>query len=306
MSSDYPPLPRPGGDANALFAADSSIPDSHMSLLSLFEESTCVSKSSPTPPRVICPDGDVIIEYVESSSKVSNRWQVSSESLKRNSPYFQALLDPNKFSEGRLLAQHKQRQAQNDTLAMGSETAPEDNPEPLLHDLPTVKISETPFMKLCGPDAIDLFLKILCVDTLDKQRKLDFEMELGGISPSLVERMIEVAESFNSPKIIADTLRRICYVFGKLSIHINKFRTEYLKTNEERIRRLIVIAVSVRDRKQVQILTHTLLVMGSKYWANGLELPDTTPYLRWRYLGNGMEGVYATALVSGQAAARAR
>jgi hypothetical protein len=258
------------------------------------KDSKRASRNSSSFPVVICPDGDMIIEYTESSSTGNRRWQVSSKPLMRNSPYFRALLDPNKFVEGRLVAEYKQRQAQND-IGSNSVTNMEGTLGTLGFDLPVIKISETHLTKLCGAEAIELFLKILCADGLSRDQKIIFESELRVSSPSIVERTIEIAESFSSPNIVRDTLKRVWYVFGKTKISLNKFSGLLLKSTEDRVRQIIIIAAFIGETTIAKIMMHTLLVMGSKYWDDGPEQPSIN-YLRWRYLGKGIEGMYTTSL----------
>lgn len=241
-------------------------------------------KSKPDALIVICRGGDLIIEYTELSSGTSRRWRVHSKPLMRNSPYFQVMLDPNKFAEGRLLAHHKQRQAQHSKLA----SSPDDAEDHELYDPPMVRLAESPMTKLCGADAIGVFLKILCLDVQSVGTKEAFQSELKAMSASLIERTIEIAESFSSSNVVIETLKDL-YAFGKTKIALRQFNTNLLKWSEDRVRQTLVIASTFRETQIARIMTHTLIVMGSKYWVNGPEVPST-PYLRWRYLAHGIEG----------------
>jgi len=290
MNSDYPPLPHPGRQSIPFVAEDTQALSDEMK--NKMSSPSRVSRNGSSSPTVIFPDGDMIIEYAESPSTDSRRWQVSSKALMRNSPYFQALLDPNKFAEGRFLAEYKQRQAQG-VVGLSSNTNLDSSLDALRLDLPVVKISATHLTKLCGAEAIELFLRILCADGLSQDKKVIFESELRVTSPSIVERMIEIAESLSSPDIVRDTLKRVWYVFGRTKISLNKFNPALLKSTEDRVRQIIVIAAFIGETTIAKIMMHTLVVMGSKYWDNGPE-PPTTNCLRWRYLGKGIEGMYTT------------
>jgi hypothetical protein len=60
---------------------------------------------------------------------------------------------------------------------------------------------------------------------------------------------------------------------------------------EDRIRQIILISAFLDDTRVTKIMTHALLVIGSRFWINGLEYPDEET-LRWRYLPNGLEGMF--------------
>lgn len=288
MSSDYPPLPQAG---------DPKVPGHEQILSSQVLSANTVSpskisasdKSKPDTLIVICHGGDLIIEYTELSSGTSRRWRVHSQPLMRNSPYFQVMLDPNKFAEGRLLAHHKQKQAQHSKLALNSDHGVEDDAEDHeLYDPPTVRLAESPMTKLCGADAIGVFLKILCLDVQSVGTREAFQSELKAMSASLIERTIEIAESFSSSSVVG-TLKA-SYTFNKSTkVTLRQFSTNLLKWSEDRVRQTLVIANTFREAQIARIMMHTLIVMGSKYWVNGPEVPST-PYLRWRYLAHGIEG----------------
>jgi hypothetical protein len=300
MNSDYPPLTHQGAQAMPpaaerirLHPEEMHFDEKKTRMPSLSKDFKRDSQNGSSTPTVICPSGDMIIEYVKSSSTGNRYWQVSSQDLMRNSPYFQALLDPNKFAEGKLVAEYNQRKAFNEPDLTSSAPMHGDS-DALGLDLPIVKISETPLTKLCGADAIELFLRILCAQGLDKDKQVIFDSELKMMSPSTVERAIEIAESFSSPGIVKQTLKKAWYMFGKTKINWNKFGHPLLKQNEERIRQIIVIAEFLDYYSIARVMMHTLVVKGSKHWDDRPEAPDTD-HLRWQYLPGGLEGMY-TAL----------
>lgn len=289
MNSDYPPLPQAG---------DLKVPGHEQTTLALQKPSanavspgkvSANDKGKPDTLIVICRGGDLIVEYTELSSGTSRRWRVHSEPLMRNSPYFQVMLDPNKFAEGRLVAHHKQKQAQRSKLGSSLDHGVDDDAEEHeLYDPPTVSLAESPMTKLCGTDAIGVFLKILCLDVQGVGTKEAFQSELKAMSASLIERTMEIAESFSSSSVVTETLKDV-YTFGKSKITLRQFNTNILKWSEDRVRQTLVIANSFGEIQIARIMMHTLVVLGSKYWVNGPEVPST-PCLRWRYLANGIEG----------------
>ena len=244
-----------------------------------------------SPIRVLSANGDLTLEYIapgdSSSSPTRRKWQVASEHLTSRSPYFQALLDPTKFSEGRQFS--AQKLAWNETKIPGSTSQ---------HALPTVRLPSVHSTSVCGEDAIELFLKILCLDSLDEAERTVFENELKTQSTSLVARMIDLAESMNSPSVVQDVLLRIEYLYGKTKpALLARFNTAMLSMKEDRIRQIIFISAFLNDSKLTRIMTHALLVVGSRYWVNGLDAPEEES-LRWKYLPNGLEGGFPEASLS--------
>lgn len=296
MNSDYPPLTRQGAQSIPPVAEGPNLQPNEIEPNEKKKKLSYLSKvSKHGPPNsssslsVICLDGDMIIEYVDSSSTGKRYWQLSSQSLMHNSPYFQALLDPNKFAEGRLVAEYKRGNAPNGAHLTSSVDTP-GTFDALELDLPIVKISETHLTKLCGAEAIELFLRILCAEGLGKDKQVMFDSELKVMPPSIVARVIEIAESFSSPNIVKQTLKRAWYMFGRTKITWNKFGSPLLKQTEERVRQIIVIAEFIGDYSIAKVMMHTLLVMGSKYW-DGCPEPPATDHLRWQYLPGGVEGI---------------
>ncbi|KAJ5858688.1 hypothetical protein N7534_003965 [Penicillium rubens] len=234
------------------------------------------------PIRVISANGDLVLEYIapgdSSSSPARRKWQVASEHLTSHSPYFQALLDPTKFSEGRQFS--AQKLAWNETKIPGPA---------LQHALPTVRLPSVHSTSMCGEDAIELFLKILCLDSLDETERTVFENELKTQSTSLVARMIDLADSMNSPRAIQDVLQGIGYLYGKSKpALLARFNAALLSMKEDRIRQIIFISTFLNDSRLTRIMTHALLVVGSRFWVNGLDVPEEES-LRWKYLPNGLE-----------------
>lgn len=241
--------------------------------------------------QVISPQGDLIIEYTGPSA-VSHCWKVSSQLLMDKSPYFKALLDPEKFAEGRYFAQ--QRHISNDGPGSGVETDVDSSTDLSPSSvLPTFKIISESILELCGADAIQLFLRIMCLESLADETRVEFEDSLKSRPPAVIARLIEVADWFNSPRFIRNTLRGVGYMFGKKDRSSQgTFGPALLKMKEDRVRQNIVIAHFLQSDLLCQTMTHTLLVAGSRFWVDGLDRP-ATEHLRWRYLPDGIEGVFS-------------
>jgi hypothetical protein len=234
---------------------------------------------------VISVQGDLIIEYIALNkfTPTSRRWQVASEHLRSNSPYFHALLDPSKFSEGRQFS--AQKKAWNKAQGPGSASQ---------HMLPTVRLPSGVLTSMCGEDAIELFLKLLCFRSTGEEELSSFEHEFKFLSTSLVARLIDLAESFNSPLVVRDMLRKVEYSYGKTKPSIiTKLSVSSLQMKEDRIRQIILISAYFNDSRVTKIMTHALLVIGSRFWTHGLEYPEEET-LRWRFLPNGLEGMISS------------
>lgn len=325
MDSEYPPLPPSRGRTSSIQTSHRRKPTTPPSASSE-EHQPSEKKDSQLAHgehrhatdlrqsvNVISIDGDVIIEYADPdglspvSSVSGHRWLVASEDLTRNSPYFRALLDPNKFSEGRQFMQQKTDWNQKSAAAGQSEATNENaaaNRPPSLfsrivddgasiHGLPKLSLPMDQFIRRLGVDAIELFLRLLSSQSLDDddEKKQGFEAELKILPPSLIARLVEIADAFNSPQVAREALRRCGYVYGKGRVSVSKFNQSLLKMSEVRIRQIIYIAHFLRDSSAFQISTHALLVAGSKYWVNGVEAPSTADStFRWLYFTDGLEG----------------
>ncbi|EAW07247.1 uncharacterized protein ACLA_019520 [Aspergillus clavatus NRRL 1] len=242
--------------------------------------------------------GDVILQYTSTESSRSNpprtvihRWQVSSEDLVKNSPYFRALLDPNKFSEGRHFMQQRTIWSQRQAPEIEQDEhgqLPGSNGNALHITQPTIRLPDDQFLSNPGADAIELFLKILSYNSFADDTKHQFDAELRSQPTSLVARLVETGDALNSPHAVRDALRRSTYVYGKGKISLSKFDTALLKLSEDRIRQSIIIARFLDDQHVFHVMTHALIVIGSRHWVNGIENHSPGP-LQWTYLPDGLE-----------------
>lgn len=200
--------------------------------------------------------------------------------LKENSPYFGVLLDPTKgFVEGQLLAQQL-----SETSGSGF--------------LPIVVVPATPFTEIYGVDALELFLQILCLESLTYDGNIDedesletmFSFNLKAKPLSLVARLVDIADYYNSPQPVLDALRRLDYSLGKGKSRLQKFSETTLKMSEDRIRQTIIVANFLNQESIAKVMTHTLVIAGSRRWVHSPQVPEG-PYLRWQHLANGLEGM---------------
>lgn len=323
MNSDYPPLPPSRGPGPELGtespstqtrplreAANTSTNTPSVSS----EEVQARESTSENEPQqyvmVLSSHGDVIVEYADRdqdglpSASFVSRWLVASEDLIQNSPYFRALLDPNKFSEGR----NFMKQKAGSTAAAESETNGDENAaeQPLsmlpsllttnkdaLRALPTLSLPVDQVTRRLGVNTIELFLRVLSYHSLDNGKKHVFDEVLKQFPPSNIARLIHLADTFNSPQVVREALKRSGYAYGKGRVSLTKLNQSLLKMSEDRIRHIIYIAHFLNEQTIYQVMTHTLIVLGSKYWVNGVEAPSDPEdgTLRWQYFADGLEGI---------------
>lgn len=306
MDSEYPPLPSSRGPVSSVQALPlrkgNATPAEEPRESTLKSDSQDgehdLSDDSHPAVNIISSNGDVIIQYLDrdyvpsASSSVpmsGRRWLVASEDLTQNSPYFRALLDPNKFSEGRHFMKQKTDWSRK-TAAAGN-TTDDANAPVSLNVLPTLSLPVDQFTRKLGVDAIELFLRILSFQSLgDDEKKQKFNAEVKLLPPSLVARLVEIADAFNSPQVVRERLRISGYTFGKGRVSLSRFSESLLRMSEDRIRQIIYIARYLGEQSVFQVLTHTLLVAGSRYWVNGIEAPISDDTFRWLYFTDGLEG----------------
>lgn len=253
------------------------------------------AESSAISPIIISPNGDLIIEYADPSpTKGSVFWQVSRDMLVRKCSYFRALLDINKFSEGANLAQQLKY----------IESSTQSKPALILKDspaqvtLPVIGITANSATSLYGADVLGLFLKVLCLESMGDSVRDLFSGALKLEPPSVVARLIQVADSFNAPDVLESVLRSIGYQYGKKGrSSLCSFSTALLKINEDRLRQIALISKVLKDYDVTRAMTHTLILLGSKYWHHGPHLPDLD-YLLWQYLPDNIEGTNTTSLLT--------
>lgn len=317
MNSEYPPLPRPRAvedSIRTLSLQNTATPVTSLPSSGSEESlSAAVGGSNRTPfqpvTRAISSKGDVIIEYTDRDSDSSKsrpasyHWQVASDDLVQNSPYFRALLDPRKFAEGRNLMKQRallglEPESTNQTSDERAgyldheEQKPEgekDVPRDLL--LPTISLPVDRFRRKVGVEVIELFLKILSLNSFDDEEKRSLYIELKFQPPYLVSRLVEIADIFNSPHIVREALKKSGYSYGKGKISLTRFSSYLLKISEDRIRQMIFIAMFLEEQTIFQVLTHTLVIIGSRFWINGVGAPNVESP-RWRYFQHGLEGEY--------------
>ncbi|KAK1146928.1 hypothetical protein N8T08_002255 [Aspergillus melleus] len=113
-----------------------------------------------------------------------------------------------------------------------SKQQPELDEEPVWEDLPTVRLPSDHFSPKLGVDAIEMFLRMLSFDAFDDEAKRNFDAEIKPQRTSLISRVILLADSFNSPHVVKETLKRSGYAYGR-KIAFPKFDDQMLKLTED-------------------------------------------------------------------------
>lgn len=282
------------------------------------QEEDNADRRAPPQTTVLVREGDVLIEYAERSSRdsssarvVVHRWQVASADLVSNSPYFRALLDPNKFSEGRRFLEQKEgarysgasTNAANTTSTNNNNNTNTNQPFDGYTDqdrqrsrrlsgrqaaLPIVSLKADVCARRPRAAAVELFLRILSLGSLPHDERPCFYSLLKRQPASLVSSLVDLADALNSPQAVVTALQLAGYSYGRKSkIAYAKFSDSCLKLSEDHIRQMLSIAFFLCDQPVVQTLTHSLVVLGSRVWTS-----PTCGSLAFGFFPAGVEGIF--------------
>lgn len=246
--------------------------------------------------RILSRDGDAILEYVDTESRKSMthyRWQVSSDSLMKNSPFFSALLDPNKFSEGRQFVEKKAR-SKEESLAMFDIKSNNGSENESTERLPLISLNLSRLTGKHRIESLELFLKVLLsAHDADLSTKLGTELVQQPIP--VIAGLIEISDSFSSAEVVNESLSNANYrpsVKGIQSLDV--FNASLLKLSEERLRQIIYIAMAMRHDTVFRVASHALILLGSIKWLDGGMGHTKSGNHRWSYFENGLEGMFQT------------
>lgn len=298
MESEYPPLPSRRLSTRANQAADHTITTTNTNAISSssvdrFRGMEVSPNGSKTMYKILARDGDAVLEYVDSAT-TRYRWQVSSASLRRNSPFFSALLDPNKFAEGRLFQEKVSRVKKQQQSAAEQPTDQVQAAE----GLPLVGLNLSRLTGKHRIEILELFLKVIqSSDDEDEHQNARLAEEVSQQPISVVAGVLEIADLFSSSSIIQNTLKRAGYVPSlKGKVSLVSFSSSLLKLSEDRIRQILYVALVLENQAVFQVLSHTLILLGSTSWIDGLGVGKHGSH-RWAYFANGIEGIYTDFLL---------
>lgn len=294
MESEFPPLPLSGHltkhSANSSQKRDSASASANVT--SGYRGLEIAENGSKIVHRTLTRDGDAILEYVDTDSRKAvthYRWQVSSDRLRENSPFFSALLDPNKFSEGRRFVESKSRSKGSSTIRrdIGSSDEPTTAPT---ERLPLVGLNLTRLMGKHRIESLELFLKVL-LSAYDVDLSAKMGTEIVHQPVPVIAGLIEIADLFSSSEAVGDALKHANYrpsIKGIQSLEV--FGSSLLKFSDERLRQIIYIAMFIQHDTIFRVASHALVLTGSAKWSDGGIGLNKSGSHRWSYFDNGIEG----------------
>ena len=221
----------------------------------------------------IAADGDVILYLEDAKAGINGKYRCSSRCLASSSSYFNVLLDPTKFREG------KSFKTQSEALEKRAE---EDGAED--EDIPIIQIREVGDLACrdghCA-SGLEAFLQILHGRVADAWRR-DY--------PHILEIACFIA-------IIADRFSATAQMRENLnpcqSWHGAKDFETHAGDDEDKIRRKLLIGLLLGDSGLVKQCSARLICQGSKSWraqAEDADLPLTTQEALWWRLPQNLEG----------------
>lgn len=284
MESEFPPLPSSGQ------AGKPSTKPSQRVLLSAggYRGLEIDRNGSRIIHKILSRQGDAILEYIDTDSHKSvihYRWQVSSAMLIKNSPFFSALLDPNKFSEGR-------RFVENSSLSkVSSSSGSDESTDESLTQLPLVRLTVARLVGKHRMESFELFLKMLLIAVADSDGRVKLGKEINRQSVPVIAGTIEIADIFSSSEEVKILLKEFKYRPSIKGVQdLETFGSSLLKLNEERLRQIMYIAMFLKSDTIFRVASHALTLVGSVRWSDYISGFHTTERHRWSYLPNGIEG----------------
>lgn len=296
MDSEFPPLPLSGHltkhSANSSQKRDSASASANVT--SGYRGLEIAENGSKIIHKILTRDGDAILEYVDTDSRkvvTHYRWQVSSDRLIENSPFFSALLDPNKFSEGRRFVENKSRSKGSSSTMRDVISSNEPTTE-LTERLPLVGLNLTRLMGKHRIESLELFLKVL-LSAYDVDLNAKMGAEIVQQSVPVIAGLIEIADLFSSPEVVSDALKHVNYrpsIKGIQSLEV--FGSPLLKLSDERLRQIIYIAMFIQHDTIFRVASHALVLTGSTKWLDGGVGLNKSGRHRWSYFDNGIDGMF--------------
>lgn len=294
MESDFPPLPLSGHSAkhsaNSSQKRDSASASTNVT--SGYRGLEITENGSRIIHKHLTRDGDALLEYIDTDSRKAvthYRWQVSSERLRENSPFFSALLDPNKFSEGKRFVESKSKSKGLSTTTRDTRSS-DDFTTRSNERLPLVGLNLTRLMGKHRIESLELFLKVL-LSTYDVDLSAKLGTEIVRQSVPVIAGVIEIADLFSSSNVVSDALKHANYRPSIKGIQsLEAFGSSLLKLSDERLRQIIYIAMFIQHDTIFRVASHALALAGSAKWSDGGIGPNKSGKHRWSYFDNGIEG----------------
>lgn len=226
--------------------------------------------------------GDVVLHFQDLDAALDHRYRCSRDVLRRASPYFDVLLDPTKFQEGREV---QRKLTELSTVHQDIASIPDESlPVVVIKD-----IGDIPAKDLHRQTALRLFLKIIH-ETNATQKETDECIKNSAHALSHATLLAIMADRFEVKEKIVECVKRL---ERRLSKHGKKDRGPRQKEIDRRKRLLIGILLGLPD--WVRSYSSSLVCEGSEYWLNltlplDAEGPERNKEPLWCRLPGGMEG----------------
>lgn len=248
------------------------------------EAASCVCNTAHPPSAIISLDEDsrtnLILHFLDSRASIDQRYRCSREALRHHSPYFHALLDPVKFSEG--IAVEKQIRRFTDAQQVPSDK------------LPTVTIrdvGEVPDHDPHSVPALTLFLHVLHGGSVDNFR------ECRPHALTILAIMAVLVESFDAVGFFSRANGIKHYAPRSVFEPVAKLEFTQLQ-KESHSRQKLLAGMVFGDAEWVRQMSAVIICEGSVDWEAGVAQAnhgtlshnsDAGVPLWWR-LPHGMEG----------------
>lgn len=303
METDFPPLPPPRTDG-----AVKSRPASTRQGVAKTSENGSANGSTVTSPgslqmpsgtdvRVVADESDLVLHWVEpnlpaASSRPSPTgvlFHVPSAALMQMNPYFAALLDPKKFSEGKGLGDKTSQLVEKYGSQMQGRLD-----QVQFDELPRVDIEAVGVIakQISKADVFEFFLRMLiCAGNTEKRK--EFLKKLASKSAPFLASLIIVANRFNGQEVLKTLMAE-----SRCAVNLTKDKllkpanvTGVRHSNEERVRQALYVGIFLEHHRVTRAMSHALILMGSKAWFFGGDEADT-PVERpfWWHFPEGIEG----------------
>lgn len=232
--------------------------------------------SREAPCEIIFSEGDIILNCIPAPSspgphRPASRFRTTSTTLKTASDYFKVLLDPAKFQEGRqFLETIDALRVQYGSVELALRRAEIDELPQVTLELPPISsrvnqvallgdflrlLADSPFTNTAVPETI-------------AKKPISFLASLAALldrygARHILNQALKAHEPGDDSLKLADGASER----QRLRHRLQTFRSD----DEERVREAIFLAQCLRDSKAFGLLTHKLVVSGSREWAQGFD-----------------------------------
>ena len=223
---------------------------------------------------VVDPVGDVVLHFQDIQAQVDQQYRCSRINLLHESPYFDVLFDPNKFSEGQEVeSKLKELLGSFDGLA----SIPSNRlPKIIIRDIG--EISATEPLRVW---ALHAFLNILHGETIDKLEKWKITTSQVLLRAAL---LVTLADHFAAIGIMRQ------FIKAKWLVTLHKINVT-IETGEKitvmQLRQSLLVSMFQNVHHWVRVQSARLISEGSERWEKDLVVDRSSA---WENLSHGIEG----------------